>query len=237
MRASVLACALLCVAVAVRGDCDCSGARYGLLRTRADNNDVEINRLFRLADELEAKVGAVGQAPSLDDLKARVDAVTGNDCHDHQFQCSNRAGCVEPLLVCDGHSDCADESDESDHSCEVLTPEGSSWGAAIEHNTCFRQTANHVRIIITSAERSDIIPSQVAIEATTFLYTNSGELSVSSGVGFYNFGTRSLNLRASEGDILDLECHFNDYNSQECHGVLSRGLQGEACGELIFQRE
>jgi hypothetical protein len=221
-------------------ECDCSSRRAGgfrgdLLRGRADNNDVEINRLFNAAKALEKKVAQVGAGPNVEELRARVLALTGNDCPAGQFECADRSQCLYRLQVCDGESDCGDGSDESDDTCTVLTPDGSSWGAAISHDECFKSPANYLRIVINKEERSENVPALVEVGVTTFLYVNDGSVSLGSASGQYNFATRSVRFLAGDGDILELECSFNGYDDESCHGVISRG--SEQCGEIVLIRE
>lgn len=230
---------LAAAALRAHADCDCSreGATISLLRSRADNNDVEINRLFRASDELERRINEISSGPEVDELAARVNALTGSDCPENQFECADRGGCVDPLLVCDHADDCSDHSDESDETCTILTPEGASFSAYVQGNDCFRTAANQVRVVITNAERSDILPSKVSIEASTFLYSLDGSYNIGTASGYFNYGTRTFSVRANDGDIVDLQCTFNSYNENECTGFLSRGVGEEPCATVVFERD
>jgi hypothetical protein len=86
MRPAVFLCSVLLVAAVCRADddeeCDCEkrfgGLRGDILRNRADRNDVEINRLFTAAYRLEEALDKLDHnGPKVQELKARVDALTG----------------------------------------------------------------------------------------------------------------------------------------------------------------
>ena len=86
MRPAVLLCSVLLLGAVCRADddeeCDCEkrfgGFRGDILRNRADRNDVEINRLFNAAWKLEEMMDKLdNDGPKVDELKARIDALTG----------------------------------------------------------------------------------------------------------------------------------------------------------------
>jgi len=83
------------------------------LAGRLDDNDIQIHRLAKLADQLEKRIREMDVSVDLDALSDRVEALTGNGCRDGEQRCGNGIGCYSSLLECDGESDCDDGSDEA----------------------------------------------------------------------------------------------------------------------------
>lgn len=230
--------------------CICPGSRQAAnVAAKAEAQEARLNRLAGRVEAVAEKLRVGGERvkhflENFRELEFRVDGLEGNGCEKRHYQCGGDTPyCISDILTCDGSPDCPNGSDESEDTCHVPIPAGTTFIGHLntDHDFCTHRKPHELDLVITGVTRAKYFQSVLQVKANLVIkYQDHGaeQTDVVPVSGYYNFGGHSLVILPSDTNRLALVCKFRAGNDERCFAAIVHEATLEHCGDdFVFVRE
>lgn len=229
------------------------GAAAGFMEPRLGTAAMRLGHIESSLEKLRERINEASKVDGqafIDDIEERLDHVEAKTDHcdsEKEIRCGRETlECVNTLLLCDGHEDCHNGYDESEHVCDAGPAVIGNVFTGTAHWTSCRPKHDHpIKITITQTYKSKFFGARLIVKGvvTSDAAEDEGGHHEYEAKGYFVYGKKRLVLFPANDDDarqhLGVLCDFvhgND-NTAECKLGSEASLHECASFHVTLQEE